>query len=617
AVAPAVAGQPHVQRNASAAEIFTATEQLRARQGELNLKDGQIEDATRLMEGLHCTDQRIIVALAKGSASIRAKSFSDPAVLTIPSKFRSLSSNIKDEIEALSHSTGLSRGEAAALYAESIATLMGDGQVATLMETARRQECKTMLEVFNTAAKEPERVTEQDRQGKAADFERGMAGYCQGAKDTLSVLESVFSHCQRRLGEQPAPLFDHQRNASLYELPASNDTASEMQVMVPYSYTGLDMCMIALHEDERPGAEDRALLNAFYKGLRISMPEGHPQELGSYNNTYANPFKVTYQGPDGRQRTQAWNPSHLAGIMGGHAKELAQLLRETQGQPTAAQAWEVLRPGKPVPEGLSMANLADSIMRSVVTEGEEYAAMTGQGSFNTEINIGSHLVMTGIPIDRFISLMGNCATDDVQMDYQQMKASGMLRYDNNLFAETTAGTEFADGSESFGFAKDFVRTIPPRMEAGAEPLANPLFSLAIQGGKTFTGTELTAQEGNSQRKAYCDGIADEVRKICKNNNQLSGVAVACGQAMEGSFRMSGYRNVSPGGEHTALDYVVRPLDNGNVEVKISEKPGALVKFRHTYEVDQAGMIHIKEARTTLPSLQKIAAYNQVNASKIL
>ncbi len=310
-------------------------------------------------------------------------------------------------------------------------------------------------------------------------------------------------------------------------------------------------------------------------------------------------------------------PSHLAGIIGGHARELEQLLRETNGQPTAAQAWEVLRPGKPVPQGLSMASLADSIMKSVVTEGEEYAAMTGQGRFDTEINIGSQLIMTGIPIDRFISLMGNCATDDVQMDYQQMKDSGMLRYDNNLFAETTVGTEFADGSESFGFAKDLVRTIPPLMEAGAQPLDNPLFSLAIEGGKAFSGTELTALEGSNLKKAYCDGIADEVQKICKNNNQLSGVAVACGQAMEGSFRLSGYRNVSPGAEHTALDYMVRPLGNGNVEVKITEKPEALVKFRHTYEVDQEGMIHIKEARTTLPSLQKIAAYNQVNASKIL
>jgi hypothetical protein len=124
---------------------------------------------------------------------------------------------------------------------------------------------------------------------------------------------------------------------------------------------------------------------------------------------------------------------------------------------------------------------------------------------------------------------------------------------------------------------------------------------------------------NSKREEYLQGFVDSVDKICANKKQLGTVGICTTQALQMGLRYAGsiYRNVTGGtGEHTALDHHISKLPNGNVLVKVTEKPGSLFKFNMQLEVDQEGVARMTQGSITFPSLDKINTHNQTHQLKI-
>ncbi|MCR5085264.1 MAG: hypothetical protein K6A65_07190, partial [Succinivibrionaceae bacterium] len=605
-----------VRRGATDAEIFATCEELGRRQQELGLVGSRLDMARQLVEKTRCCEIPLIVSMAAhGQVNQRAEALCSPGRLGKAANLAPELYAAQGAIDNMVRATGHTEAQVLGVYADAMLESMTPAQIREMVDTLASPATKPLLQALNSAAHEDERVGDADRQGKDPDFYRGLED-CPRMRTGLELLGELYARARERLGEQPAALIDPGVAGDIFSLPPDSNDVNVFRNLMPHSYSEMEFMMFMLNPEDRPSAEDRRILNDFYKGLSINAGQGRPTTMGAYHDR-ANLIPITYIGPHGDQEETEWSPEHFAQLMAGRCPELLDLLRRTGGHPSAAEVWAVMRPGKPAPAGLGDGNLVESIMRSVITEGAAFNALVGKSYFDPMNHMGTLFTISGLTIDRLVSIMGNCQHEDIVLDQATLKAAGMLRFSSTMFSESADGSMFAKGDHSHGFGMDFVRTVPPLLEPGAPELANPLFSLTVENGPTFTGTEYFAQGSNERKAEYLSGIAQGVRGICSTDRQLSGVAVATGQLTEGSLRLSGYRAVSPGMEHSALDYVVRPLDNGNVEVKISEKPGSLVKFRHTYEVDPQGHITLREGRTTLPSLDKIAEYNRTHAEKIL
>ena len=70
-------------------------------------------------------------------------------------------------------------------------------------------------------------------------------------------------------------------------------------------------------------------------------------------------------------------------------------------------------------------------------------------------------------------------------------------------------------------------------------------------------------------------------------------------------------------EHTALDHRIEPLNDGNVKVTITEKPGAFFKFSMEIVVDKEGKLTMNKGEVTYPSYDKWQEYKRTHPEERL
>ena len=134
---------------------------------------------------------------------------------------------------------------------------------------------------------------------------------------------------------------------------------------------------------------------------------------------------------------------------------------------------------------------------------------------------------------------------------------------------------------------------------------------------TITGEQLVSLP-KDQADGFFTAMEGEIGKICSSPAQIAGVANCTTQTIQQGLRLFHVIPNMTGGtlEHTALDHHISKLDNGNVLVKVTEKPGSLFSFDMEFEVAPDGLATQRYCKITVPSMDKIRAYNQFHLKKI-
>ena len=180
--------------------------------------------------------------------------------------------------------------------------------------------------------------------------------------------------------------------------------------------------------------------------------------------------------------------------------------------------------------------------------------------------------------------------------------------------EATGGLTYENGSQIFGFGLDFERGINSQGVTSDDLIK---ISLETTSGekKVFSQKECmnSGNKDQTSRQHYMKNMADQIKAGLGNipNKQLGSVGWCTCQAVLDLLKLLPlyYNRVSCGNEHTALDYSIKKLDNGNVQVNIKEKPGtAFFTFNMVLEVSPDGIVNCKDGRITFASQEKISNY---------
>ena len=326
-------------------------------------------------------------------------------------------------------------------------------------------------------------------------------------------------------------------------------------------------------------------------------------------------FSFSFIDPQGRRRESGWNTLMLATLFAFQAGEIAQLLESTQGHPSPQQLWEILHGGQP-PADLTMDNLADKVMRSMCQQIHAIGTLIGKPLL-PDIVFSACRLKFGISPKAFIDKFRNCAHQDVTFTVNdQTGQSGLFP------PPSRAGKNYENGDHHYAFGLDFIRA---RMPCGSQPGPNGETGCKItvqppEGEPVMFNQSDYEQVPADGKDAYLDQIPNEVSKLCQSEAQLAAVGVCTTQGVQGVLYSTGlaYWDVTGGtAEHTALDHHISKLPNGNILVKISEKPGSLFKLDLQLEVSPEGLVSTRpESSFTAPSLDKIRDYQQAHPGEI-
>ncbi|MBQ7738828.1 MAG: hypothetical protein IJT59_04170, partial [Desulfovibrionaceae bacterium] len=352
------------------------------------------------------------------------------------------------------------------LYADVFIATHTDEQLAKILEGLQSEESQLALNVlFNHANKESlaRKATPNDKLDQTFS--------------ALSVLEQIQSKIAQKL-QRPAPdsIFKNfDPNKTIRDLPLQDQLNTVLPEQFTRHLSNFDV-KIFMAKDRLNDADYNQLKN-FVSNLRL--PDGKKVGTGMNNSE----FTTTYTNKLGETEEDTWNLNNFSSIFAYNARKVSNLLKETNGQPTAAQLWDAVHGGQP-PSNLTMNNFAETLMHRMTQEVHDYLNLIG---LNLGINDFIHLCDTsvGIPIGTIIDKLSHANEEDVTFTMQdQVMETGLFG--------AGSGAEYADGYQIYGFGNDFYRT---QMPLGARNISDEgcKITVVVNGKEqVFTQTEYEA-----------------------------------------------------------------------------------------------------------------------------
>lgn len=599
------AGTNSVQRNASPAQLFAAMQQVDADPEVAFMKD----EIKAKMEQLGCADYKLVAAMCSPGRSART-AFDKYAVAGTTDQY-----NLFLEIENLGKAAmglqkrfpGYNPEELKQIFIDLALTYHAPEKQAEILNNLTSEFNKDFFSVLNHYSKLEDAIPDKT-----------LARPMETQKITQAALKSgldMFARVANTLGDKlgrpvPDPLSDPDSTKTIYDLPYESRFANTMASSFPKSFGQVEEALCAMQNNLSTEKKDQ--LKQFLQAMKVpAQGKGMPTNVAGY--TTNDDFEVKFTDAKGEEQELSWNVRNFSVLAAYKSEELSALLDETGGNPSAAQLWQALHGGN-APADLTMDNFVEKYMSAMVQEIHAYGLMIGSTNMNPDFFIQLCIDTTGLSPAKLLEKFANCQHEDVviTLDDQQGK--------KGFFYEKLKGNEYWDGFHHYGFDNDATRAKMPPGSADNGSTECCKITVTDDQGKevVFTQRQYFNTE-KSQRENYLQGIVDAADKICANKKQLGTVGICTTQAIQMGLRYAGsiYRDVTGGAaEHTALDHQISKLPNGNVQVKISEKPGSLLKFNTVYEVDKEGVAHLTDASITYPSLDKINAYNQTHQLKI-
>ncbi|MBQ7739424.1 MAG: hypothetical protein IJT59_07215, partial [Desulfovibrionaceae bacterium] len=596
-----------IQRNATPAEIFAAKQAV--------LKEGWDKEPTaqisQMIETLKCTDYKLLydvrgIGNTIGSTLGSLHKTGDYASAQIHylvdlqqmgAHLNSLNANYSEH----------SPNELMKLHMDMFIAAHTDEQLAKVLDGLTSKESKLFLDVLATHATKE-------------------AVALQGAKsEKLEVIWQVFGalpyladKIAEKLGrEKPGPLLSDSEKTIL-DLPKQNMRLAEELVEQFSTHLNLfDGKMFMIKADLDSAKYER--LKNFYSQLKLPAGANQPRTVGEAK--IENYFYANIEDADDDQTM--WNVEHLAVMFAFHAKELDALLDASGGNPTPQALWGVLHGGE-APQNLSMDNFVEKLMQRTVEEVNTYAKMINAKMVYPDAFINLSYTVVGISPNMLLQKFSKVAHEDVTISMNDQ----LLRH--GLF-HLSGSMAYKNGDHAYGFGYDFPRAIMPLGENRKDGEGCKI-SVVVNGQeKVFTQKEykeFTKEEEKQGRKygegqldhPYMQQIVNAVRPLCHSDEQLASVGLCTTQAVQQALRnpKNFYKDVSGRAfEHTALDHRIEPLDDGNVKVTVTEKPGAFFKFSMEIVVDKEGKITMNKGEVTYPSYDKWQEYKRTHPEERL
>ena len=597
-----------IPRNASPAQMFAGFAELEA--SGMNAEDQVLYRKT--MESLGCPDYKLLkpthgAGLKWISNSTRTLTESNEGYKVLSHLHNDLSgiaSSVESTQKALA---GYDPDQINEFIADVYLSGLSSEQKQNLLSALKDPGVQDYLQVVNSYAQKNSALPDNAVVPKLLTL--GNKG--QFLAQAVRVLQIAADKAAQQIGAPaPGPIFDANGTKTIQDLSksfdfdenfSSNFCTSFRKACTPFD----DSAYLVGHH--LSAAQHDAVNNLF---SNLKMPASRDGIDTAYGQVPDKDYTFTYTNPQGQKCKGAWNTKMLGILFAFHADAVSALIESTGGNPSAQQLWGVMHGGQP-PADLTMDNFADKVMRSICQQIYSAGVLLGQPTVIPENIFSTCALKIGMnPMD-LIKKIVQSAHGDVKFTFSdQVGQSGLFPQPSLM------GKSYEDGSVHYAFGNDFIRAIMP---PGAKP-----------GPKGETGCKITVQpeEGapvefnqsdyekvpKNEKGAYLSQIPNEVRKLCQSNAQLAGVGVCTTQAVLGALRSVPFffADVTGGAlEHTALDHHISKLENGNILVKITEKPGSLFNMDLQFEVAPNGMVSIRpESSLTLPSLEKVRAYEQ-------
>ena len=596
------AGNRPVQRNASPAEIFAAMQQLDADPKFPYQRD----EVKAKMEELGCADYKLVSDM-RAKAKITINGYKSGAGDDLYNFMLALESVGLDADELQKQYPGYDSEALKGIFIDFALSYLTPEEKTKIFENLTSEANRDFLSVVNHQVKLEKAIPDNALAKYTETQKRSLAS----AQSGLDMLGRVAKAIGREIGRPaPDPLFDPDSTKRMYSLPYENRFASLMTATFPKSCGPLEETLYDMKNNLSIEKKDQ--LKHFLMALKVpSKDQGKPNNVAAYTST--TDFEVKFTDAKGEEQELSWNVRNFSVLAAYKSEELSALLDETGGNPSAAQLWQVLHGGN-APADLTMDNFVEKYMSATVQEIHAYGQMIGNTIMNPDFFIQLCIDTAGLSPAKVLEKFANCQHEDVviTLDDQQGK--------KGFFYEKLVQAEYWDGSHHYGFDNDSARAkMPPGSTDNGSTECCKITVTDDQGKEVVYTQGQYFNTEKSQRENYLQSIVDAADKICANKKQLGTVGGCTTQVLQMGLRYAGsiYRDVTGGaGEHTALDHHISKLPNGNVQVKVTEKPGSLFKFNTVFEVDQEGVGHLIEASITYPSLDKINEYNQTHQLKI-
>ena len=600
-------------RNASPARMFAALQELQA--SKLTAEEKAY--CRRSMEALGCPDYKLI-ALASGE-SPTALCDQAPDIIGSTKGYKVIS-HLHNDLSALGHSfryftahaTGFDPAQAHEFFADVYLSGLTTEQKKNLLNTLKDPAVRDFLQVANSYAQKNNALP--DNSVVPELLRLGNNG--QELVEITKVLQIAADKIAQELGEAaPGPIFDPNGTKTMLDLSKSfgfdenfpghftRDFRKYCNAFDTHAY------LVGNHLT----AEQHDAVKKFYGSLKVPVAGNGINKVHGQVPEKDIPF--SYTDALGHRHESAWTTDMLGIMFAYSADEVSQLLESTGGHPDARQLWGILHGGQP-PAGLTMDNFADKLMRSVCQQIHTLGTLLGK-PLTPEFFLSTCCLKIGIHPMTLINKILESTHGDVKFTVgEQTGKSGMFPQSSLM------GKTYENGHGHYAFGFDFIRAImPPGAQPGPQGQTGCKITVQPEQGDPveFHQSDYAAQP-QDDKEGYLAKIPAEVRKLCQTTAQLAGVGVCTTQAIQGGLRTVPffYSDITGGGfEHTALDHHISKLANGNVLVKVSEKPGSLFKFDMQFEVAPDGMVSVRpESSFTLPSLQKVRAYQEANPGRI-
>ena len=596
-----------IQRDATPAEIFAAKQAV--------LKEGWEKHITtqisRMIEITKCTDHKLLYSMRDfGSieTSLGSLHTAGDYASSLVDYFLDLQ-NVGRHLNSLNANYPQhSPNDLMKLYMDMFIALHTDEQLTKILDGLYSKESKLFLNVLATHATKE-------------------AVALQGAKsENLEVIWQVFGalpyladKIAEKLGrDKPGPLLSDSEKTIL-DLPKQNmRLADALKNQFPSHLDLFDEKMFMIKGNLDSAKYER--LKNFYTQLKLPAGEDQPKTVGEAEIQHY--FYANIKDADDDEQ-KMWNIEHLAVMFAFHAKELDAILDASGGNPTPQAMWGVLHGGE-APHDLSMDNFVEKLMQRTVEEVNAYAKMINAKMVYPDAFINLSYTVLGIPPNTLLEKFSKVAHEDVTISMNdQLLCHGLFQVNGSMGYKT--------GDHAYGFGTDFIRAKMPLGENRDNDEGCKIAVVVNGEEKVFTQkaySEFTKEEekkgrtyrGGELDHPYMQQIVNTVRPLCQSDAQLAGVGFCTTQAVQMALRnpKNFYKDVSGGAlEHTALDHRIEPLDDGNVKVTITEKPGTFFKFSMEIVVDKEGNLTMNKGEVTYPSYDKWQEYKRTHPEERL
>lgn len=614
-----------IPRQASDTEIFIAHQSvMKNPQYDMTQKDRIL----KVMKATRCTDIAFVTTImhASGSAFIEShiKTFKSNSSQDKPSMVTDLSNLAKFMQNATMAAEGYNKDEVISFVFDAIIGICTPEQRKNIFECLQSSSAKMMFEIFNTLDK-------KEKENRKLTYATPSLEARKNENDGINLLLNNINKLSDKLAadlkiQNPGPVYNPDVVRHAYDLNYQNLLDGYIGQAFPYAFRAFDQAQLGTKID-LPDEKREAVRNFIFKlkvpveNLREYVESKNPQKkknditnLGAYDDVQAFVYKHTNE--DGEIEDAVWTPKEFMCLAGSKVKEISDLLDKTDGNPTAQQLWTVLHGGQ-APEGLTMDNLIEKLTLTLHDEIRAIGQLLGREDFIPDYVLPL-IIDQGYSIDGFISKFSKADKEDIVFDLKDQKGT------KGFFpVEATGGLAYQDGSQIFAFGLDFERGINPQGVTSDDLIK---ISLETTSGEKKVFSQKECQNsGNkdlSSRQLYMKDMAEQIKVGLGNipNKQLGSVGWCTCQAQLDLLKLVPlyYNRVSCGNEHTALDYSIKKLDNGNVQVNIKEKPGtAFFSFNMVLEVSPNGEVNCKDGRITFASQEKILNYKKEHPDTVI